>query len=250
MYLVEKKFMTIKIHTLLFVLLFSFSITSTAQQKVKYFHYTSITDPSTDSNLIPLEKGESPQVIMWKTSEEYTKLLKDFKDKGYTLIGTYFGHPSFKDSKNKKRALTAAKKARATVVVANSFVFTTFYVLQKEIPKTPVVVEKVVSGSTTTNVVITNTGKSSKLGVSLRDLTLVERTDIERNKGAFIIDVFDDTPAFDSNIIPGDILIKISNFQVKDAAQALILIKAVDTDEDLILTVFRKGNLKEITVKF
>lgn len=250
MYIVKKMIMNIKIPALLFVLIFSLSVNA-QKVKVKYFHYTEFKNPITDSNLIPLEKGSDPQIVIWKSSEEFMQKRKDLKKQGYAFIGSYFGHPMFKTSKNKKRVLTAAKKARATLVLAYSFVTAEFYAMQKEIPKEPTVVNTVTPNPTTTaKTVATNNGKSPKLGVSLRDLTLEERTDIERNKGAYIVDVLDDTPAFESNVIPGDILIKISNFQVKNAAQALLLINAVDTNEDLIITVFRKGGLREITIKF
>lgn len=251
--------MNIKTTTLLFVLIFSFSANVSAQRKkkvkVKYLEYTEIKDPKTDSNLIPLEKGNDPQIILWSSASGYMANLKDLKDKGYLMIGSFLAHPAFNKKGNKKYTLKAAKKAGATVILTTDLFLTPkFYAMQKVIPKAPTVVKPITPSPTTANTTTTNvtsnSGKSPKLGVSLRNLTLEERTDIERNKGAYIVDVLDDTPAFESNVIPGDILIKISNFQVKDAAQAILLINAVDTDEDLKITVFRKGSLREITIKF
>ncbi|WP_190808718.1 PDZ domain-containing protein [Flagellimonas sp. S3867] len=225
---------------LLFILFLGFSAEVIAQ-KAKYFNYSEIRDPKADDNLIPLEKGNNPQVITWQTVEQYTQIIEDLKQKGYTIVGMYLGHPSFKTSLNKKRAIAAAKKAKATIIVSNGFISSTCYAMQKVKPK-PIV-----------NVAPAATGQVSgkiKLGVSLRDLTLEERTDIERNKGAFVVDVIEDTPAFESNIIPGDVLIKIHGLQVKDANQAILLINAIDTNEDLKVTVFRKGGLRELVVKF
>lgn len=260
MYIV-KKIMNVKATTLftVFVLIFSFSVNVNAQKKKRardlYLKYTEIKDPKTDSNLIPLEKGNDPQIIIWSSVSGYMANLKDLKEKGYLLIGSFFAHPVFNKKANKKYTLKEVKKVGATVILTTDLFLTSmFYAMQKVIPKAPAVVNTVTPNPTTTIAatanITANSGKSSKLGVSLRDLTLEERTDIERNKGAFIADVLEDTPAFESNVIPGDILIKISNFEVKNAAQAILLIDAVNTDEDLTITVFRKGSLKEITVKF
>ncbi|NER13086.1 PDZ domain-containing protein [Leptobacterium flavescens] len=212
-----------------------------------FWTYSPVLDPKTDDNLIALKEGEDPQIVLYNNVAELSQKQQDLKDKGYVVIGSYLGHPSFKKSKNKKRAVNAAKKAGATLILAYDFTLPDFYVLQKS----PLSVNKQNSNPVENTMSSLPPGDSPpRLGVLLRDLTIEERTEIERNKGAFILDVLDGSLAFDANIIPGDILIKINGLQPKNTAEAVQFIKSVGKGEDIKLTLIRKGELREITVTF
>ena len=231
---------------LLLLLLASLSINANAQDYLKYFEFV---DAKADDNLITLAKKETPKIFFYNNPEEHKNVTQSLKDKGYLKIGSFIGHPSFNTKANKKYALKEAKKVGATAIFTHQFIGSDFYVLQKNPP--PVVEEP--------EIIVLETAKSEInsvqnvepiIGVELRNLTIEERQEIERNKGAYIINVVDDSPAFESNVIPGDILIKVNGLQIKDTLQAIQFIAAADTKDGLILTVIRKGSEREIIIKF
>ncbi len=239
--------MSIRIRTFFLLLMLGFSIQANAQ-KPQYFKYFEFADPKTDDNLITLAKKEEPQIVLYTDGDTYTQQVQLLKDKGYLKIGTWIGHPTFKNSANKKRAIKEAKKVGASVLFSSAtFIGTDFYVLQKNPPPVEVVEQPAETAAPSTTA---NSSDSPKIGVELRNLTIEERQDIERNKGAYIINVVDDSPAFEANVIPGDILIKVNGLEVKDADQAIMFIGAADTSENLTLTIIRKNSEREIIVKF
>jgi hypothetical protein len=70
--------------------------------------------------------------------------------------------------------------------------------------------------------------KKLKFGVNVADLSPEQRVSSERNTGAVIDIVIENTPAFYSNVLPGDILIAINGSNVLNAKHALELMNAVD----------------------
>jgi hypothetical protein len=57
-------------------------------------------------------------------------------------------------------------------------------------------------------------------GVFLRDLNDEERQAIQSNKGAFVIVVIDDSPAYQADILPGDIIFEINEQAIGNAESA------------------------------
>ena len=85
----------------------------------------------------------------------------------------------------------------------------------------------------------------------MSDLTEKVKQQLERNTGALVDVVMDDSPAFYSNIIRGDVIIKIDGIDIKSAADSVKAMEEVDTKSgSSVLTVIRKERIKEVVVKF
>ena len=82
------------------------------------------------------------------------------------------------------------------------------------------------------------------------DLTPDQRAEIERNTGVLIDIVIEDTPAFYSNVMAGDILISIDGTNVRNAEHTLEVMAHSGNSEYSILKVIRKGEEKEVKVEF
>ena len=84
----------------------------------------------------------------------------------------------------------------------------------------------------------------------IKNLNDEQRQTIERNTGAAIEIVVEGSPAFYSNVLVGDILIKINGTDVKDAPHALELMRDLDANAGkIIFTVIRNGKEKEIQIE-
>ena len=226
-----------RISVLLIAAIVSVSVNVQAQ-KSNFLKYFEIIKIKGNDNLVTLSKGEEIQVIVWNGQDDFAQQAASLLAQGYVQVGTWIGLPNYTDKANKKRAIKEAKKRGVQVVMSSSmFLSSNFYILQKNPPK------------------LQQTSISAKqqsgprLGVELRDLTIEERQQIERNKGAYVTNVLEDLPAFEANIIPGDILIEVNGLEVKNTEQAIVLINAAEAGKDLIITVIRKGTEREITVK-
>ena len=77
------------------------------------------------------------------------------------------------------------------------------------------------------------------------------RTELERNTGALIDIVIEDTPAFYSNVMAGDVLVSIDGQPVKNGQHAGELMDAVpESQPSSSFLVIRKGEEKSIKVTF
>jgi len=77
------------------------------------------------------------------------------------------------------------------------------------------------------------------------------RSQYERNIGTFVDIVFEDSAAFYSNILPGDIIISVDGTPVrntKHAQELMAQVPASATSSKLV--ILRKGHEKTIEVKF
>lgn len=88
-----------------------------------------------------------------------------------------------------------------------------------------------------------------KYGVYLDDLSPDMRRKIQRNMGALVSVVVEDTPAFLANVLPGDILIKVDGTDVRNMEHALYLMgRDQDTPGVGVLTVLRDIGEVELTI--
>ena len=90
-----------------------------------------------------------------------------------------------------------------------------------------------------------------RFGLRIDNLTPQIRQEIERNTGAIIRIVFEDTPAFYANLLSGDILLAIEGYEDKNSNHASKLLEQVDlTATSAKLLILRKGKEKLIEVAF
>ena len=84
----------------------------------------------------------------------------------------------------------------------------------------------------------------------IKNLNDEQRHTIERNTGAVIEIVIEGSPAFYSNVLAGDILIKVNGTDVRDAPHAHDLMRDLDANAGkVIFTVIRNGKEKEIQIE-
>ncbi|MCG8408865.1 MAG: PDZ domain-containing protein [Phycisphaerales bacterium] len=90
-----------------------------------------------------------------------------------------------------------------------------------------------------------------RFGLRLVDLNDVQRRRLERNTGAVVVKVYDDTPAFYANILVDDVIIAVNGEPVGTAADAVTKLRAIDQNAGpATVTVLRRGQEKTITVTF
>jgi len=90
-----------------------------------------------------------------------------------------------------------------------------------------------------------------KFGVHLIDLTPEQRSKYERNTGALIDVVFEGSPAFNSNVLTGDLLISVDGILVNNSQNAQEIMAGVDAAKGSSeLKVIRNGSEKIVSVKF
>jgi serine protease Do len=93
--------------------------------------------------------------------------------------------------------------------------------------------------------------KEHKFGVRFSDLTSEQRNLLERNTGAQVKVVIEDSPAFYSNVLTGDFLIALDGQLIKNAEQGVTLMGNVPSQAKYsTLTVIRNGTKKDIKVQF
>lgn len=219
--------------------------------EAQIWKYSEVLNPKTDPDLIALEKGQEPQVIRFNSFSEFEENIQFLAQRGYVMVGLYLGHPSFKESKNKSRALKAGIKAGATMILTDSFLESHYYALSKN--QLTLIQKNLQTPPTSSQVSVQNnigTTPKPKLGIQYRDLTIEERQENERNSGVYVVDVIRDMPAYESNIIPGDVIIAINSLQIKNMSQAQPLFEAIDTENDVKIRLIRNGEEREIVVKF
>jgi serine protease Do len=102
-----------------------------------------------------------------------------------------------------------------------------------------------------TAVYFVKSNKKYRFGVQFIDLTPEQRVQFERNTGVLINVVIEDTPAFYSNVLAGDVLIAVDGTTVKNTDHAMQLMGSVPADQNhSILKVIRNDEEKDIKVQF
>jgi membrane-associated protease RseP (regulator of RpoE activity) len=86
------------------------------------------------------------------------------------------------------------------------------------------------------------------LGVWGVDLTQESQRVLERNKGVFVIAVAKNSPAFEANVLPGDVIIKMDGKEVVDGKHFNEMVE-MRAGQQAVLTVLRPGQEKDIPVK-
>lgn len=89
-----------------------------------------------------------------------------------------------------------------------------------------------------------------RLGVFVIDLTPEIKKEVQSNKGALVIAVVKGSPAFQSDILEGDVLKSIDHTEIYDA-RGLSNIVAKYEGQNVVITIYRSGKLlrKEVQLK-
>lgn len=223
--------------------------TSSGYQKF----YRSYADPKVDVNLESLGEGQEPEVF---GTDSFKRDIRLLKAKRYVVVGESSFNGGYEDIKN---AVLQAKRIGATLVLTDSeYTNTQSSTSALFIPNT-----QTTYGSTTvpytthqrrydqTAVYLVKLNKKLKFGVVVTDLSPEQRMEIERNTGALIDIVIEGEPAFNSNVMAGDILIAIDGKQVTNGDHAVQLMGGVPESQKISkLTIIRKGNEKIVVVEF
>ena len=90
--------------------------------------------------------------------------------------------------------------------------------------------------------------KPPAMGIFFDDLPLSIRQELERNKGLLITTVVKDSPAYNANVIPGDVAIEMNGIELTSKQQFLSLIMQ-NTGQKVVLKIIRKGQVKEIELQ-
>jgi serine protease Do len=241
-----------------------------AQSGYKQF-YQNRSDPATLAGLALLKDGETPSI--WRT-EDLRGEVKKGLSKGYKIIG----QSSFNGAMEGNNGVIAqAKAVRAThVVLASQFAETRTITTPLVMPTTSTTYNSgtVSSGYRAANYSGTSTTYGStvvpmttqqnryeqtavfmaksitkpKLGVILDELDARTRTEIQRNTGALISIVIEDTPAFNADILEGDVIIAINDFSVLSPTRAIELMDNAPDGKPMKITVLRNGQYKDFSV--
>lgn len=251
-----------------FVFLFGGCATSGYKQ-----FYQQYVDVETLPDLEILQPGQEPKVY---GTDNFDRDIATLRAKKYIVIGASSFNGGYEDTKN---AAAQAKSIGATIVLTNSQYTntqTTTTALFLPNNQTTYYSGTVHSGgvfggysgtSTTygsvavpyttnqrrydqTAVYLVKTNQKVRFGIVPINLPPEKRTEIGRNTGVLIDVVLEDTPAFNSNVMAGDILIAIDGKNVKNADNVLQLLSEVGASaSETVFTVIRNDKEQEINVK-
>jgi hypothetical protein len=235
--------------------------------------YKPYIEPNNLTDVELLQPGEEPKVY---GTNDFDKDIRILRSKMYIPIGYSSFNGKYEDESMVK---AQAKRVGATVVLVNSqYTNTQTSTAPLFIPNSSTTYSSGsvygggiyggYSGSSTTYgttvvpittqqrrydqtaVFFVKSTKKLKFGVFINNLNDAQRRELERNTGAVIEIVVEESPAFYSNVLPGDILIMVNGVNVRDAKHALDLMEKVNpNDGAATFTVIRNGKKKEISIK-
>jgi hypothetical protein len=235
-------------------------------------YYRPHFDPKSIPGLQTLSPGELPRVMM---SKDLHADVRSAIAKGYVPIG----ESSFNGSQAPERGLTdQAKKSGAVLVIASvnytgtRLVTTPTYVPTTQLmygtrfvpgPYGPVPVYTPYTTYGTALVPMTTAQQQfdqtavffarslgkPRVGTLIIDLPPELRTQMQRNTGAYVDIVLEDSPAFAANILGGDVITEINGVQVINAKQATEIFESPQSvSTPLSLKIVRNGSERVIVV--
>lgn len=240
--------------------------------------YMKFYNPYVDAKTLPsvelIGPNEEPQVFVSSSLDRDIKILRS---KRYIVVGYSSFNGGYEDIKN---AAAQAKRIGATVVLTNSeYTNTQSSTSALLLPNNQTTYHSGsvygsgayggYSGTSTTYgttavpytthqrrydqvaVYLVKSTQKIRFGVSVNDLPPDMRAELERNTGALIDIVIEDTPAFYSNVMAGDVLVSIDGQLVKNGQHALELMRSVpESWPSSDFLVIRKGEEKSIRIMF
>lgn len=257
--------------SLIVLLVLSILLAACATNEYQKF-YNSYTDANSLQDVKLLHEGQEPSIY---SSNNLKRDVKVLVSKGYLPIG----QSSFNgELQGKEEVIAQARRVGAVVVLVKSkYTNTQTNTTPLFLPNNSTTYNSgsvygyggsaSYSGSSTTYgttvvplrsqqrrydqaaVYFVKSTKKLKYGIHLADLTPEIRSSIQRNTGALVDIVMQDSPAFYANLLAGDILIRIDGNEVRNARQAGKLLQDSDPlNGESKLTILRNGQKKVISV--
>ena len=92
----------------------------------------------------------------------------------------------------------------------------------------------------------------ARVGISCRDMNTSERMALKKNTGAYIDIVYSDSPAYNANLFPGDIITEVNGQEVPNAETYDAIINSIYGDQPIQITFIRDGitHYSELTPLF
>jgi len=86
------------------------------------------------------------------------------------------------------------------------------------------------------------------LGLELNNLNQYEAAilGLRSARGVIVLGVADDSPAREAGIVPGDVIVKFDNAEVRSAESTLRLIRQKEAGEKVALDIFREGQVTKV----
>lgn len=248
------------------------AISGCSQSGYKQF-YNPYVDAKPLPNIQLLGSNEEPQVF---GSNHLDRDIRTLLSKRYIVVGYSSFNGEYEGTKN---AAAQAKRIGATVVLINSeYTNTQSSTSALLLPNNQTTYHSgslygggsggSYSGTSTTYgtttvpftthqrrydqvaVYLVKSTQKVRFGVSVNDLPPNLRSELERNTGALIDIVLEDTAAFYANVMAGDVLISIDGISVKNGKHAMDLMdQAPENQSESEFVVIRKGEEKSISIK-
>jgi C-terminal processing protease CtpA/Prc len=215
--------------------------------------YEPYDDARTLSDVELLKPDEEPKVY---GTNDFDRDIRALRSKQYVRVGYSSFNGQYEDESNVK---AQAKRIGATIILVNAkYTDTQTTTSLLFLPNSSTTYGNTIVPITTeqrrydqTAVFFVKSTKKLKFGVILNNLSDEQRRAFERNTGAIINVVVEGSPAFNSNVLPGDILIKVNDSNVRDAKHASELMQEVSSSANsTVFTVIRNGKEQAITIKF
>ena len=89
------------------------------------------------------------------------------------------------------------------------------------------------------------------IGVAIQEVdeNIANSLEMKNPQGAMVVNVFDNSPAENSGIVAGDIILKFNNQEIKQAKTLPKLVAQYSIDQEADLTLLSNGNVKNIKIK-
>jgi len=218
---------------LIIILSFAFLISSCISNPATKF-YTSYENEKSQEEIVELKKGEKITLIE-ASSDRYPEVNYKYRSMNYHI----FGQSSYTQVIRDLDILKDNLKDQAKTLKATHVIYT-------------IGASDNSVGRTTINA--TYWAKSLKaltIGISPIDITPKVAKEIERNTGVFLDVIFEDTPAFDANLLKGDILIKIDEYPIKNVKNLTEVFEKIKHKNKFVFTIIRnqKEKIIEVNIK-
>lgn len=211
--------------------------------------YTQRIDENGMKNLETLNENQTPIIV--KTNNLRAEVDR-YLAKNFGIIGVSSFNGGMESDEN---IISQAINVRATLALQTSSFVTT------QGSSTPLILPNGVGGFNTTAmysqqmrydqeaVFMAKSTKKPRFGVSYEDLTPEQRKQYERNTGVVVRVVYDGTPVFDANIVPGDLIIGIGGNLARNQEHFGQLLEGIPMSADkVIFKVIRNKTEKDIEV--